>query len=578
MLFYKQSKLPPVLSIYSFQLLFIRFLFCFIEISETIEIAWCYKYLHRYLFMLKPVGCCWIPKLVSILLWSASLFFSACTIKRPVVPSEVPGHTMGSVPGQGQAKSLKIVKLKESLISTVFQGALQLKKEDKATADWLGRYYKDHDYELILLDRYFSGNQLKVLVTRLDSAIHHGLNPKVFYTTEIQNLWQKMQDAKPENAMNAYRDKVRMEVLLAASLIKYSRAMQYGMVKPDSLYANYFVATTAPDSSMAIKIFAIRDLTTYLDSIQPKSPQYRALQKALQMRVDTKIMSKAEADLVIKINLERLRWKNKPVAKKYVSVNIPDFTLEVIDQGKAILQMKVCVGEGRNKDYKNLLSNDPDTGLVKDQPIARETPQLNSIIHSVQVNPIWNIPASIARGEISKYVASDPDYLSDNDIDVYKDGKLISAETIDWEEVDHYSFKQRPGGQNSLGKIKFLFNNNSSVYLHDTPVKSAFKKTNRAISHGCVRVEKPLELALALFGKGKTFDQIKRAMENAYPRAKNISLPVKIPVYLNYLTAWSDAKGNLQLRKDIYGLDMVLYSYMKNHQLIHLEELSSANN
>ena len=540
--------------------------------------VWCYRYLHRYLFMLKPVGCCWSPKLVRILLWSTFLFFSACTVKRPIVPPEVPGYTMGSIPGERQAKGLKIVRLKESLISAAFQKALELKEEDVETSDWLGRYYKNHGYELILQDHYFPGKQLEVLMTYLDSAVRHGLNPEIFYTAEIRNLRQKMEDVKPENTGDVYRDKVRMEVLLAASLIKYSRAMQYGMVKPDSLYANYFVSTTSPDSSMAIKIFAIRDLKSYLDSIQPKSPQYLVLQKALQKDSGTKVMSKVEADLVIKINLERLRWKNKPAAIKYVSVNIPDFNLEVIDQGKAILQMKVCVGEGRNKNYKNLLSNDPDTGLIKDQPIARETPQLSSIIHSVQVNPIWNIPASIARGEIAKYVASDPDYLNDNDIDVYKDGKLISAETIDWEQVDHYSFKQRPGEQNSLGKIKFLFNNSSSVYLHDTPVKSAFKKTNRAISHGCVRVEKPLELALALFGKGKTYDQIKRAMENAYPRAKNISLPVKIPVYLNYITAWADAKGNLQLRKDVYGLDMVLYSYMKNHHLIPVEERSSANN
>lgn len=528
--------------------------------------------------MLKAVGCCRITKLAGILLWSAFLFFSACTVKKPIVPPEVPGHTMGSAPGPGQARSLKIVRLKENLISTAFRRALALKKEDMADAGWLERYYKDHDYELILQDRFFPGKQLEVLMTYLDSTVRHGLNPEIFYTAEIRSLWQKMEEMKSENAMDAYRDKARMEVLLAASLIKYSRTMQYGLVRPDSLYANYFIATAAPDSSLAVKVFAVTDLKSYLDSIQPRLPQYLALQKALQIGASTKAMSKAEADLVIKVNLERLRWKNKPTALKYVSVNIPDFSLEVIDQGKAILQMKVCVGEGRNKDYKNLLSNDPDTGLLKDQPIARETPQLSSIIYSVQVNPIWNIPASIARAEIAKYVASDPDYLSDNDIDVYKDGKLISAEVIDWEQVDHYSFKQRPGEQNSLGKIKFLFNNNSSVYLHDTPVKSAFKKTNRAISHGCVRVEKPLELALALFGKGKTYDQLKRAMENAYPRAKNISLPAKVPVYLNYYTAWTDTKGSLQLRKDVYGLDIVLYSYMKNHHLIPVEDLSSANN
>ncbi|MNR42819.1 murein L,D-transpeptidase [compost metagenome] len=108
-------------------------------------------------------------------------------------------------------------------------------------------------------------------------------------------------------------------------------------------------------------------------------------------------------------------------------------------------------------------------------------------------------------------------------------------------------------------------------------MKSAFKKANRAISHGCIRVEKPLELALALFGKGKAYDQIRLAMQNSYPRAKNIALPQKIPVYLSYYTAWADHKGALQLRRDVYGLDMVLYSYMKKHQMISMPDETSVN-
>ncbi|WP_084529355.1 L,D-transpeptidase scaffold domain-containing protein [Pedobacter caeni] len=526
--------------------------------------------------MLKAVGCGWFMKMLIISLWLVLL--AACTLKKATVTSKEPGYMLGKAPGLAEAKVLKITRLKESLVSAAFKQVLSLEKETTGDVDWLRRFYKNQDYELILLNRYLPGKDLELLMGYLDSVELHGLNPELFYRTEIRDLWSKLGETKEEKTMDAYQQKVKLEVLLAVSLIKYSRTMQYGLVRPDSIYTNYFISTLSPDSSLAGKVFAVADLKNYLDSIQPKSSQYLALQKALKLGFGTKAIPREEADLVIKVNLERLRWKNKVAAVKYVSVNIPDFSLEVIDQGKAILQMKVCVGEGRNKDGMNLLSKDPDTGLVRDQPIAKETPQLNSMIYSVQVNPIWHIPASIARAEISKYVASNPDYLAENDMDVYKDGKRISAGEVDWENVGQYSFKQRPGDQNSLGKIKFLFNNNSSVYLHDTPVKSAFKKVNRAISHGCVRVEKPLELALALFGKGKTYDQIKSAMQNAYPRAKNISLPVKIPVYLNYITAWADAKGNLALRKDIYGLDLVLYSYMKNHHLLPLNDLSSANN
>jgi murein L,D-transpeptidase YcbB/YkuD len=134
-------------------------------------------------------------------------------------------------------------------------------------------------------------------------------------------------------------------------------------------------------------------------------------------------------------------------------------------------------------------------------------------------------------------------------------------EAIDWqsEETGSYSFKQQPGEQNPLGRIKFLFNNESSVYLHDTPTQSPFKQSIRAVSHGCVRVEQPLNLAYALFGKGPKFDQIKKAMANGYPRAKYIGLPLQVPVCITYYTASADKKGVVHFYKDIYGLDDVLY-------------------
>jgi murein L,D-transpeptidase YcbB/YkuD len=189
------------------------------------------------------------------------------------------------------------------------------------------------------------------------------------------------------------------------------------------------------------------------------------------------------------------------------------------------------------------------------------------MIHSVQVNPVWNIPESIATNEITKYAAKDRYYLANNNIDVYKDGQLVQdPELIDWSAGTPgktYAFKQRPGDDNSLGKIKFLFNNESSVYLHDTPAQAAFKLENRAVSHGCVRVEKPLELARALFGEGNKFEQIKKDMQSENPEARDIALPNKIPVYLTYFTAWADDNDQIQFRKDVYGLDVVLYSYME---------------
>jgi murein L,D-transpeptidase YcbB/YkuD len=189
------------------------------------------------------------------------------------------------------------------------------------------------------------------------------------------------------------------------------------------------------------------------------------------------------------------------------------------------------------------------------------------LIHSVEVNPVWNIPKSIANKEIIVEAAKDRFYLANKSIDVYKDDKLVAdPEDIDWTKITKenlpYEFKQEPGTDNSLGRIKFLFNNKSSVYLHDTPAKGAFFRKMRAVSHGCVRLGDPQALALSLFGKGDKYDTIAKDMDEDNPNSTTIWLSKKVPVYITYVTCWADENGTLQLRNDVYGLDIVLYDHL----------------
>ncbi|HJP63157.1 MAG TPA: L,D-transpeptidase family protein, partial [Mucilaginibacter sp.] len=115
----------------------------------------------------------------------------------------------------------------------------------------------------------------------------------------------------------------------------------------------------------------------------------------------------------------------------------------------------------------------------------------------------------------------------------------------------------------SLGRLKFLFKNKRSVYLHDTPVKNAFEQPVRAVSHGCVRVEKPLELARALFGDGPRYELVQKDYAADKPEPTDIALPVGVPVYITYVTCWADRNGVIQYRRDVYGLDIVLYAAME---------------
>jgi murein L,D-transpeptidase YcbB/YkuD len=431
-------------------------------------------------------------------------------------------------------------------------------------------HYEQNDYEPdFVLYRLWDGG-LDAMVANYRKANEHGLDPKIFKPDEISALIAKFttKDAI-KTKEEAYKYITKLEILAANSLIDYSGVMQYGLISPRKIYSRYFIKTARPDSTSVNRIFYVEDMHAYLDSIQPKDPQYLALQKAYLTGYQAHKMSKEETKRILLVNMERLRWKNKPAENKYVYVNIPDFQLDVIDSGKSVLTMKVCVGEGRNKQYLNTLENYNDTCKV-DNPFPHETPLLSSVIHSVQVNPIWNIPKSIATKEIVVEAAKDKFYLSNKNINVYRNDRLVKdPETIDWSKVtkesSEYEFKQQPGEDNSLGKIKFLFENKSSVYLHDTPAKDAFHYAMRAVSHGCVRLEKPLELAHTLFRDTVKYNLIAKDMLEEDPQSEDIALRPKVPVYITYVTCWQDQDGKLQFRKDVYGLDIVLYEHLKKY-------------
>lgn len=468
----------------------------------------------------------------------------------------------------GETKNKAFKNLNSDTFAVVLKMTLETKRSTLDNPKFITSFYERNGYEPALVLQHLSKGELKLIPEYIGKSAEHGLNPEMFKYNELNAIIQKIYDKHAiKTKEEAYQSLADLELMTANSFINYSSALEFGVISPRKIYARYFTETKRPDSISMERVFSVKDLHSFLDSIQPKDPQYFALQKALTSGFIGEKMTKEESQRVLEVNLERLRWKNKPNADKYILVNIADYRLDVIDHGKSILNMKVVVGEGRNTDFTDNLREYDENDLKKDRPFTRETPQLNSLVHSVQVNPVWNIPQSIATNEITKSAAEDPYYLANHNIDVYKDGKKIEdPETIDWSQGDPgktYSFKQRPGDDNALGQIKFLFNNQSSVYLHDTPAKGAFNLPQRALSHGCVRLEKPLELAYALFGDGAKYELIKKDMSEPNPEATTLSLPKKVPVYITYFTAWADDGGKIQVRKDVYGLDIVLYTYLQ---------------
>ncbi|WPU91769.1 L,D-transpeptidase family protein [Mucilaginibacter sabulilitoris] len=453
-------------------------------------------------------------------------------------------------------------------LASVLKKEVEGKKSKIANEQVIESYFRSNEYQPVLVMNHLFNGDLDTLTAYFDRINEHGLDKKPYHIKAIKELVTKLQNKNGITTVDeAYTTIAQLELLTATSLIKYSNALQYGVINPRKIYSRYFAGTKRPDSTSMKNVLKATDFKSYLDSIQPSDPQYKALQKAFINGTSLDGLSPEESRRYLLVNLERLRWKNKPKEPKYVIVNIPDFKLDVIEDGKSVLNMKVCVGEGRNMDDRCSLISYADSDRY-DKPFPRETPQLSSMIHSVEVNPTWNIPRSIATKEIIIEAANDPYYLSNKNIDVYKDGiKIEDPEIIDWSTVTkdnlEYDFKQRPGEDNSLGKIKFLFKNRSSVYLHDTPAKLAFRKAMRAVSHGCVRLGDPQGLAKNLFGEGEDFDTISKDMSEDNPEPTNIALPKKTPIYITYVTCWADENGTLQHRKDVYGLDIVLYAHLK---------------
>jgi murein L,D-transpeptidase YcbB/YkuD len=218
----------------------------------------------------------------------------------------------------------------------------------------------------------------------------------------------------------------------------------------------------------------------------------------------------------IAANLERDRWLPRSLGTRYILVNVPAFQLTAYDSGRKALEMKVIVGE----EYED-----------------KATPVFADSMETVVFRPYWNITPDIQAKETEPKIAADPGYMARNNLEYFKDGGATRI-------------RQKPGPENSLGLVKFLFPNDFNIYLHDTPQKELFDKDVRAFSHGCIRVEKPLELASWVLG----WDQSKVQQYEQGQDNNSVKVPHKIPVYIEYGTAYVK-DGQLYFGNDLYHRD-----------------------
>ncbi|UJP04637.1 MAG: L,D-transpeptidase family protein [Nitrosomonas sp.] len=253
--------------------------------------------------------------------------------------------------------------------------------------------------------------------------------------------------------------------------------------------------------------------------------------KALNIPLDWKIRQ-------LRINMERLRWLPRDLGQRYLLVNTTGFNLAAIENDQPVLAMRIIVG----RDY-------------------RSTPSFSSAVSHLVINPYWNVPASIARHDLLPKQQQDSGFFASSGFEVYpghdRQVEPIDPDSIDWRSYGKsfpFFLRQQPGPRNALGKVKFMFPNSFSIYLHDTPSKSLFRRDMRTFSSGCIRLEKPMELAGFSLNQQNLLDKFNAYLED--DRTVTMHLPKPLPIYLVYITAWVDgAHDGVRFYPDIYRRD-----------------------
>lgn len=251
--------------------------------------------------------------------------------------------------------------------------------------------------------------------------------------------------------------------------------------------------------------------------------------------------TKEERKHQIIANLERWRWYTKSFAQNYVLINIPNYSLNVVEDQNITMSKRIVVGT-----------------------IKRKTPILTSILQTVVFNPTWTVPPTILKEDLIPEMMKNRNALKNKGIGIYDSkNNEIDPEKWDPNRPRGYRYVQKPGYYNALGVVKINFPNKRSVYLHDTNHRNLFERNNRSLSSGCVRIENPLELVELLLDSPKQYSKEKIDSIVVTKKTLYIGIRKRYAIYQWYWTAWSE-DNELIFRTDIYNLDTDLYAQLRN--------------
>jgi murein L,D-transpeptidase YcbB/YkuD len=395
------------------------------------------------------------------------------------------------------------------------------------------QFYEARGHTPAWIDGDRPTDQLDELLKVLDQAPQHGLEPSAYGLDELRGA----RTAADEAWFGAKFEEQRipeLDVRLTYAFLEHAADLIGWRLSPRAIDKSWLAAPKKVDLAEQLRAAldgkGVRDT---LESLAPVHPQYKGLQAAL---VRAREEGKNEDVERIAMNLERWRWVPRDLGDRHVLVNVPSYQMQVVEGEKPVLAMRVIVGA-------------PDT----------PTPLFSDNMTYVVFSPYWNIPESILREETLPRLMEDPEYLARNNMEVVgTSGEVVDAASVDWGDTEAtrgLRFRQAPGPENALGLVKFIFPNHFSVYLHDTPGDALFRKEVRALSHGCIRLEQPVQLAeYVLADKANwTSPRIMKAMHAK--EEQTVTLKEPLPVHIGYWTAWVNEDGRVTFTDDPYGLD-----------------------
>lgn len=475
----------------------------------------------------------------------------------------------------------------------------------------LASFYRARGWRPIWTDGGLVSDAGHRVIARLRKAAQDGLDPAAYDTPsrELGRMW-------PISALEI----ARAEIVISRSVLRYADHAQAGRIRPNTVSRSITLQPERPaPADILATVTQARDPGKALDRYSPDHPGFVALRtKLAELRADpgsagkpqiqiadgptikplqrdvrvvalrhrlNVAMPSSDADLFdadiraavvrfqsvnglkpdglvgretlavmngdgpaadiegILANMEMWRWLPRKLGPVHVQVNVPEFRLRIMHGAKAVHSTRVVVGK-----------------------IKHKTPIFSDKMEHVVVNPYWNVPLSIARNEMLSAIRANPTgYLQSRGYEVLYGGRRVHPASISWDAntVARVNIRQRPGAGNALGRIKFLFPNKHAVYLHDTPSRHLFAKKVRAFSHGCVRVERPLEFADALLTADKTVsgNQIRRLLGK---KERWVNLDRHIPVHISYFTVWVDNSGALRTARDIYGHEKKVRAFLRS--------------